>query len=418
LVGAAAAKYLSSNDIDSSVNSVVAIGPDEQAATMNSDVFGGHYDEGRITRKTDASPVWALLAQRSIDRYREIELESGVTFYHEIGHLVVGIKGGEHMCNVEANAKAAGIAASALDNKSLAETYPYINFPSNCVGISENMDSGWVSARKQVSAQLAIATKHGCTEVRTAVKMVLPCSGGFEVHGDDGSVIHAKTVLVAAGAFTNYRCLLPSAAAASGASPAHLQLDLQPRTAQTVKLKLSGEDAARLEGIPSLIYKIGTADYDWCYILPPILYPDGYYWFKIGGGLKVPLHSHSDVVNWHRMQGCNAELTEKFESDHQGMLRMVDSLFPGLLAQAIETKGDTCATAHTHNKLPYIGQVPEAPKGLFVATGGNGWAAKSADEIGRLAAKSVLAGETGWADQELSSAMFQPVLMPRLAASL
>ena len=147
----------------------MAIGPDEMAST---DVFGAHYDEGRITRKTDANPVWALLAQRSIDRYHEIERESGIRFYHEVGHLVVGLKGGEHMRRVAENAKAAHIAADSLDQGGLKAEYPYISFPENCAGLSERADSGWVSARKQVGAQLAIAAKHGCTEVRTAVKLV------------------------------------------------------------------------------------------------------------------------------------------------------------------------------------------------------------------------------------------------------
>ena len=41
------------------------------------EVFGAHYDEGRITRGTDRYPVWAILAQRSIRRYRELEQLSG-----------------------------------------------------------------------------------------------------------------------------------------------------------------------------------------------------------------------------------------------------------------------------------------------------------------------------------------------------
>jgi len=173
--------------------------------------------------------------------------------------------------------------------------------------------------------------------------------------------------------------------------------------------------------MPSLIYKIGKDTYDWCYILPPILYPDGHFWFKLGGGRKIPLHSHSDVVRWYKRQGCSQPIMEQYEANKRGMLRMVDSLFPGLREQAIEVKGDTCATAHTRNSLPYIGRVPDpAPPGLFVATGGNGYAAKSADEIGRLAAMSVCADrrggsawldESGCEDKQLAPRMFRPELL-------
>ncbi len=45
---------------------------------------------------------------------------------------------------------------------------------------------------------------------------------------------------------------------------------------------------------------------------------------------------------------------------------------------------DTCAISVTPNQQPYIDRV--CPN-LYVACGGNGWAAKSADELGRLAAE-------------------------------
>jgi sarcosine oxidase len=70
---------------------VALIGPDEPADRWtHQGVFASHYDEGRITRILDADRIWALLAQRSIARYREIEARSGIPFYHEVGHLTVG----------------------------------------------------------------------------------------------------------------------------------------------------------------------------------------------------------------------------------------------------------------------------------------------------------------------------------------
>ena len=41
------------------------------------DVFGAHYDEGRVTRVLDPDPVWAVLARRSLERYRDLEAQSG-----------------------------------------------------------------------------------------------------------------------------------------------------------------------------------------------------------------------------------------------------------------------------------------------------------------------------------------------------
>lgn len=52
--------------------------------------------------------------------------------------------------------------------------------------------------------------------------------------------------------------------------------------------------------------------------------------------------------------------------------------------------GDGCLTSHTPNSQPYIDTVAE---GFGVALGGNGHAAKSCSEIGRLAARLTLLGE-------------------------
>ena len=52
--------------------------------------------------------------------------------------------------------------------------------------------------------------------------------------------------------------------------------------------------------------------------------------------------------------------------------------------------GDGCVTAHTPDYEPYVDMIGE---GFGVALGGNGYAAKSCLEIGRLAARLVLIGE-------------------------
>lgn len=59
-----------------------------------------------------------------------------------------------------------------------------------------------------------------------------------------------------------------------------------------------------------------------------------------------------------------------------------------------EVTGDGCLTAHTPNSQPYIDVIAQ---GFGVALGGNRMAAKSSDEIGRLAARLLLLGE--WESQ-------------------
>lgn len=51
---------------------IALVGPSEgsnnNGSNNNNKVFGAHYDEGRITRKTNRDPVWAELAA-STDRF-------------------------------------------------------------------------------------------------------------------------------------------------------------------------------------------------------------------------------------------------------------------------------------------------------------------------------------------------------------
>ena len=52
-----------------------------------------------------------------------------------------------------------------------------------------------------------------------------------------------------------------------------------------------------------------------------------------------------------------------------------------------EIRSDACANCRTETGLPLVGKVRGQ---LYVAAGGNGLAAKSSDEIGRLAALAAL----------------------------
>jgi glycine/D-amino acid oxidase-like deaminating enzyme len=96
LIGSAIAKYLKQLSPELLV---AVLGPDERSKQHSpSDeqhqgrikVYGAHYDEGRMTRLVDANPTWSYLAQESYNRYKEIELESGESFFEQRGFLGVG----------------------------------------------------------------------------------------------------------------------------------------------------------------------------------------------------------------------------------------------------------------------------------------------------------------------------------------
>jgi sarcosine oxidase / L-pipecolate oxidase len=95
------------------------------------------------------------------------------------------------------------------------------------------------------------------------------------------------------------------------------------------------------------------------------------------------------------------------------MSGFLHELIPGLAP--LHVLSDACATCNTPGRRPYIG--PVGPN-LFVATGGNGFAAKSSDEIGRLGAVCALATDGEWeGDTELPSTLFKPLVLPARALS-
>ena len=53
------------------------------------DIFGAHYDEGRITRACSSNLIWSKLAMKSINRYRDLEKQSGIYFVSAIGNIEV-----------------------------------------------------------------------------------------------------------------------------------------------------------------------------------------------------------------------------------------------------------------------------------------------------------------------------------------
>ena len=72
-------------------------------------------------------------------------------------------------------------------------------------------------------------------------------------------------------------------------------------------MEVNATEVARLHGMPSLIYKPRDAA-GHCYILPPIQYPNGKYYLKIGGGDPddPTLYSLAELQGWFRGTGSES----------------------------------------------------------------------------------------------------------------
>ena len=369
MVGSAAARHLAQQ-----TDGVVVIGPDEPAVRAeHQDVFGSHYDEGRIYRVLDRDAIWARLAERSIARYAEIEAASGIPFHAEVGMLAAGeAASGDFVAAYARVGEALGVDFERLDERGLAERFPYLQFGPGAVGVFEPRRAGHISPRRLVAAQTVAAERQGVTVIREPVHALTLRDRGVGVTTASGRTLRAERALVATGGFANVHEVLPRP----------LAITVHGRT--IVLAEVDGERLERLRAMPSVIPAPigGLAD---LYVLPPIRYPDGRVYVKIGTGeIDRPLGSLDELGEWFRSDGT--------DSDRAALHRSLLALIPDVAGAPVHT--DTCVVTMTVSGYPYVDLLAEGR--ICVAVGGNGKAAKSSDEIGRLAAGLLLAGE--WCD--------------------
>ncbi|ACP25880.1 putative N-methyl-l-tryptophan oxidase [Sinorhizobium fredii NGR234] len=389
MMGAAAARHLSLAGAR-----VALVGPDEPDDWANHrGVFSSHYDNARITRTIDNDPVWARLARRSIERYREIAEASGIEFYHEVGCLIAAPApsgGFDYLDRVARARDRLGVEAPLIVGEDLAERFPWFCFPQGYAGLHEARGAGYVNPRALVRAQTIAAERLGAGVIREEVLSVAESAGSVKVSTTGGHRLRAGRVLVAAGGFSLSEALLPK------------PIDLSVKARTVLFAEISPDDLAGFDGMPSLIGAAPAQDQSY-YLLPPVAYADGKHYIKIGGDPSDRiLADEASVREWFR-GGASAGA-----ADH--MRGLLADVMPGL--KPVSTHFSPCVTAFTRHGYPYVGFVSDR---IAVLTGGNGQAAKSSDEIGRLGAALLANGrldageyETDFAVACRSAAPLQP----------
>ncbi|MGR9247116.1 NAD(P)/FAD-dependent oxidoreductase [Rhizobium leguminosarum] len=362
LMGGAAARHLARQ-----ADGVAVIGPDEpDDRKAHQGVFASHYDEGRITRTIDPDRNWALLANRSIGRYGEIARDSGIDFYGEVGCVVVAPTGGDYIEKTRRAGISLGVETSLLDEQGLKAAFPFFAFPDGSTGVFEARGAGHISPRKLVKAQSLLAEKAGATVIRDHVVSIRSEAGSAVVETAGGRTYRGEKVLLAAGGFSIAKNLLPQPVAMTV-------------YARTVTLfEVSEADAARLAAMPSLILRAPGFD---IYLLPPIPYPDGKFYLKIGGDPDdLALSDDTEMRAWFKTEGRDTVRTH--------LKRIVEGLLPNMVPLSISTAA--CVVSQTESGYPMIGY-SSSPE-IAVLTGCAGTSAKSSDEIGRLGAELLLSG--------------------------
>lgn len=368
MMGSAAARHLAKAGA-----SVALIGPGEpRSKRAHEGVFASHYDAARITRALDADATWSKLSMSAIARYAEVESEGKRTFFNPVGSLIVAQQkheaAADFLRRVRAVGERHGIDYETLRGDALRTRFPFFAFPDGVVALHERLNAGYIDPRAHVTAQKAAAVSAGAVLIEAEATGIAEESDAVTVACANGEVFRAGKVIAACGGFS----------ISGGVLPEPLPLRVYARTVLFCELDRS--ESERLRAMPSLIYR-PAADRDGVYVLPPVTYPDGKTYIKIGGDPQdLILETVDDIKAWFRTDG-NAAVGDHLHDRLQGFM-------PGLRSRTLST--GSCVTAFTDTGKPLI---QCRSKRIVVVAGGNGAGAKCADEIGRLGAE-VAAGRS------------------------
>ena len=361
LIGSAAGRHLSMIS-----DGIAVIGPNEpEDPVKHEGVFASHYDEGRMVRFVDPQISWSITAKRSIERFLQLQMDSGINFFTTSGYL--GLQGPEFLDYLEGSefsAKTVNANFKRINSDEIRKNYPFLSIDDNTVGLVESGLAGHISPRNMVNAQTKIARKLGADIIEHEVGKISLNNKAVEITLRNNEKLLAEKVLVATGAFTDACDLLPKS----------LNLIVYGRTVVLAEID------KHLEEILNIMPTMYVADSN-AYILPPIKYPDGKTYLKIGIGNKSDkiLNSRSELIEWFQGKGS--------EQDFRDFREYISHLIPSLQdCENWHTK--SCAVTQTATGLPYIDYVVEDR--IAVATGGNGKAAKSADDWGLFAAQMMV----------------------------
>jgi sarcosine oxidase len=380
LFGAAATRHLTQHS-----DKVAVLGPDEPDDWSQHDgVFASHYDQGRIVSATGPDKVWNWLDRMSIAQYRPLEAASGVPFYNPVGLIRVCHRDAP-IQNPSARRKSyrySGDEEVELKTAVTMRQTHNLQIPEGYDIYIEGTPSGYINPRDMIRAQLTVAAKAGAAIVRETAVSVQNHGTHVQVTTKEGNDYQAKKVLLATGAYTNCFELLPH------------KLALRVKSETIILGRVPDAEGEHFKQMPAVTYEVDSPVLDGIYLLPPIRYPDGRFYVKMGCNTAddLWLHSFEEMLNW-----CVRGQSDGMKRPMQDAIM---AIMPDLAVEQWETK--RCLVTYTPHGKPFIDVVE--PGRIYVATAGNGTGAHPSDAIGRLAAQLMVTDE--WT-AELDHALFQ-----------
>jgi sarcosine oxidase len=365
LVGAATAKYLAKSG-----QKVAVIGADEPKAHETPLVYASHYDQARVQRIVGKDEAWTKLNADAVQAYPTIQQESGIDFHKGVGCLYVNPYGeDEYLKNLPALAQKFNVSYRLFDhNTAQGEFFRAFHFPEKSVGVLESSPSGYINPRLLVRAQLHLFEQQGgAVMADTVIHLSRTNEDAFMLKTASGQTFFAPKVVVATGSFINHLDLLPQ------------KLDLKTKSEVVLLVKIAEKMLANYANMPSLLYEMDEDETEGIYVLPPVQYPDGHFYLKIGANSPDDLFFEDleAIQDWFRA-GNDALYAP-------ALIRAIQKILPALGLENVLTK--KCIISRTAHGRPYIGATQQ--NGLFVAGGCNGYSAMCSDAMGKVAAHVV-----------------------------
>ncbi len=363
LFGTGAIRHLSNAS-----SNIAILGPDEPAdAATHDGIFASHYDQGRISSATGPDPIWNALDRIAMAEFRPLEEASGIPFYSPVGLMRIyqGRAPIENPDNRRTYYRFEDEPSVKLwTNNDVRDKYN-LQFPDGFeIFVEEHGQSGYINPRELIRAQLKVAEAAGATVIRETAVSIQQHPTHLTITTKEGQIIEAKKVLLATGAYTNSFDLLQR------------KLALRLKGEIVILGRVPQSEVERLQNMPAITYEIDSPELDGIYLLPPIKYPDGHYYLKMGCDTSADyfLNNHEEVTHW--MKAGNSDLMK------EKMAEAIEQIIPGVQVTDWHTR--RCLVTYTPQHKPFIDAI--IPGQLYVATAGNGSGAHPADGIGRLAA--------------------------------
>lgn len=376
LFGSSAAKYLSQQ------GSTVVFAPAEPADySQHHGVFASHYDSGRSIKVACSCAIEGQLAQRGMQRYRAIENASRCRFYEPVGsitwHAEARLEQAQH------TAKKLQTQHQRMSASDIQQRFPYMGLLDDYAALYEAAPAGYLNPRIFKRAQLRIAQQHGATILESEIDALNPQADSVLIRSQQGEY-RAKKVLISTGAYAQSSGWLELA-----------QLDFRVKTESIMLAQLDESQAEAINDMPVMLYAGAVGSLNNFYLLPPIRYPDGSIYLKIGADTSTDswLNNKGEMQDWMRA-GDNSHQLEDF-------VQALQKHLPDVHIKHAEMQ--RCLVSYTQHGNPYIDILREGQ--IYLATGGNGHGAKMAEGVGELAAQLVM--HNHWLDTELKAEDFR-----------